>query len=96
MEKPENFGIYIPSYRRADTITTHKLLEYYKVVVRQSGAEEYAQTIPAENILPVEDEKINSVCKVWNWIIDNPKKTTSASSATTCRASTTGWNGVKS
>ena len=71
MNKPENFNIYIPSYGRADTITTHKLLEYYTVVVRESQREDYLQSIPAENILAVPDEEINSVCKVWNWLIDN-------------------------
>ena len=34
------FGIYIPSYKRAATITTHKLLEYYIVVVRKSEEDE--------------------------------------------------------
>ena len=71
MEKPKNFGIYIPSYKRADTITTHKLLEYYKVVVRESEAEDYARNIPIENIIAVPDHEINSVCKVWNWMIEN-------------------------
>lgn len=71
MEKPENFGIYIPSYKRADTITTHKLVEYYKVVIRESEHDDYLKTIPAENIIAVQDELIDSVPKVWNWIIDN-------------------------
>ena len=74
MEKPKNFGIYIPSYKRADTISTHNLVEYYKVVVRESEAEAYEKTIPKENIIAVEDEKINNVCKVWNWIIDNAEE----------------------
>lgn len=74
MDKPKNFGIYIPSYKRADTITTHKLVEYYKVVVRESERDEYAKTIPEENIIAVEDNKINSVCKVWNWITDNAEE----------------------
>lgn len=74
MEKPDNFGIYIPSYKRADTITTHLLLEYYKVVIRQSEYEDYLKTIPAENIIAVPDELICSVPKVWNWIIDNAEE----------------------
>ena len=74
MEKPEIFGIYIPSYKRADTITTHKLLEYYKVVIRQSEYEDYLKTIPAENIIAVQDDLIDSVPKVWNWIIDNAEE----------------------
>ena len=71
MEKPDIFGIYIPSYKRADTITTHRLLEYYKVVIRQSEYEDYLKTIPAENIVAVQDDLIDSVPKIWNWIIDN-------------------------
>ena len=39
------FGIYIPSYKRAATISTHKLLEYYKVVVRKSEETEYLKVI---------------------------------------------------
>ena len=64
-------GIYIPSYRRYDTIVTHTLLEYYKVVVRQSEEELYKQVIPEENIIAVEDEKICSITKVWRWIAEN-------------------------
>jgi hypothetical protein len=65
------FMIYIPSYRRSETISTHKLLEYYKVVVRKSEEEAYLKTIPKENLIAVEDDKICSVSKVWNWVIDN-------------------------
>lgn len=74
MEKPENFGIYIPSYSRADTITTHKFCEYYKVVVRESQYEDYCKTIPKENIIAVEDEAIKGVARVWNWIIENAEE----------------------
>lgn len=74
MEKPDNFGIYIPSYKRADTITTHLLMEYYKVVVRESEAEAYVKRIPEENIIAVPDQEICSVSKVWNWIIENAEE----------------------
>jgi hypothetical protein len=74
MEKPENFGIYIISYKRPDTIMTHKLLEYYKVVIRESEFDEYAKTVHPENLLPVPDEEINSVVKVMNWVIDNAEE----------------------
>ena len=65
------FGIYIPSYKRAATITTHKLLEYYKVVVRKSEEDEYLKVIPKENLIAVPDEEINNIVKVVNWIVDN-------------------------
>ena len=67
----KNFMIYIPSYGRADTITTHKILEYYRVVVRKSQEEEYLQVIPKENLIAVEDDKIDNIVKVVNWIVEN-------------------------
>lgn len=60
------FGIYIPSYKRAATISTHKLLEYYKVVVRKSEETEYLKVIPKENLIAVPDEEINNIVKVVN------------------------------
>lgn len=74
MGEKKMFGIYIPSYKRSETISTHKLVEYYKVVVRESEKSKYEKTIPAENIIAVDDEKINSVSKVWNWVIDNAEE----------------------
>lgn len=68
------FGIYIPSYKRAATITTHKLLEYYKVVVRKSEEDEYLKVIPKENLIAVPDEEINNIVKVVNWIVDNSEE----------------------
>lgn len=71
MDGNENLGIYIPSYKRADTIMTHNVVEYYRVVIRKSELEEYKKTVPEENIIAVEDELINNIPKVWNWIIEN-------------------------
>ena len=68
------FGIYIPSYKRATTISTHKLLEYYKVVVRKSEETEYLKVIPKENLIAVPDEEINNIVKVVNWIVDNSEE----------------------
>lgn len=73
MSKRE-FGIYIPSYKRAATISTHKLLEYYKVVVRKSEETEYLKVIPKENLIAVPDEEINNIVKVVNWIVDNSEE----------------------
>ena len=70
-----NFGIYIPSYGRAETTNTYKLVEYYKYVVRETQKADYlAAGIPEENIIAVEDSKINSACKVCNWIIENAEE----------------------
>lgn len=68
------FGIYIPSYKRANTITTHKLLEYYKVVVRKSEEEDYLKVIPRDNLISVNDKEINNIVKVVNWIVDNSEE----------------------
>lgn len=67
-------GIYIPSYKRADTIMTHTILEYYKVVVRKSEENEYLKKIPKENIIAVNDEEIDSLIKVMNWITENSEE----------------------
>lgn len=67
-------GIYIPSYKRSQAITTHKLLEYYKVVVRKSEENDYLKVIPADNLIAVPDEEINNIVKVVNWIVDNAEE----------------------
>lgn len=73
-EKRKSFGIYVPSYKRADTTTTYKLLEYYKYVVRKSEEEAYLKVIPRENLIAVPDEEICNIVKVVNWIIDNSEE----------------------
>lgn len=74
MEEVKSFGIYIPSYKRASTISTHHLLEYYKVVVRESEKKDYLKVIPKENLIAVPDEEIDNIVKVVNWIIDNSEE----------------------
>ena len=68
------FGIYIPSYKRANTTTTYKLLEYYTYVVRKSEEEDYLKVIPPEHLMAVEDDEIDSMIKVANYIIENAKE----------------------
>lgn len=66
------FNIYIPSYKRAKTACTHKILEYYTYVVRQSELQEYIDAgIDPDHIWAVEDSKINNLVKVVNYIVDN-------------------------
>jgi len=62
-----SFNIYIPSYKRADTISTHNLLEYCTVVVRESELEEYKKN--DIKILALPDEIIDSDIKAFNWIL---------------------------
>ena len=63
-------GIYIPSYRRAKTATTHKFLEYYKYVVRKSEEEEY-KAAGILNVMAVDDDAIGGLTEVNQWLIDN-------------------------
>lgn len=65
------FNIYIPSYNRSDTCCTHKLLQYCTYVVRKSEEKAYREVEGIENLWVVEDEKINNLVKVVNYIVDN-------------------------
>ena len=65
-----SFGLYVPSYKRAKTTTTYKLLQNYKYVVRASEEAEY-RAAGIDSLWVVEDEKINSMIKVINYIHDN-------------------------
>ena len=69
-EDEVGLGIYIPSYRRAKTVTTHRFLEYYKYVVRESEKAEY-EAAGITNILAVDDELICGLTEVNQWLIDN-------------------------
>ena len=74
MNNNKMFGIYIISYNRADSINTHRFLEYYKVVIRESEKDEYLKTVPEENLLPVPDDEICGFTKVMNWVIKNAEE----------------------
>jgi len=70
MSEIKPLGIYIPSYRRAKTATTHKFLEYYQYVVRKTEEEEYKEAgVP--NIFAVDDDLICGLTEVNQWLIDN-------------------------
>ena len=66
----ELFNIYIPSYGRAATTNTFKLLEYCTYVVRKSQEQEYRDR-GIEKIWAVPDNEIDNICKVMNYITDN-------------------------
>jgi hypothetical protein len=66
----KTFGIYIPSYKRSDTCVTHKMLDYYKYVVRASEEKLY-RAAGIENLVAVEDHKINGFTEVYKWMIEN-------------------------
>lgn len=65
------FGIYIPSYNRAEAITTLELVPSATLVVRESQKEIYQRSNPDTKIWAVEDSSINSLAKVRQYIIDN-------------------------
>lgn len=68
-----SFNIYVPSYKRYDCILTKKYLEYCTYVVRKSEEELY-RNAGIENIWAIEDEQINSVNKVKNYIIEHSQE----------------------
>lgn len=65
-----SLGIYVPSYGRAETTSTFKLLEYCTYVVRKSEEEAY-RARGIESIWAVPDNEIDNLCKVSNYIVDN-------------------------
>lgn len=68
--KPDGFNIYVPSYGRAATTNTFKLLEYCTYVVRKSQEAEYRARGIA-SIWAVDDCEIDNLCKVSNYIVDH-------------------------
>lgn len=68
-----SFNIYVPSYKRSNRIITQKILNYCTYVVRKSEEQLYKEA-GVKNIIAVEDEKINSMVKAFQWIIDNAKE----------------------
>ena len=72
MESYVKAGIYVPSYHRSNVIKTYNLLENCTYVVRESERQKYLDAGIRENDLwSVEDDLINSVDKVFWYIIKN-------------------------
>ena len=69
------FGIYIPSYKRANTCTAHRFLRYGTYIVRASEEAEYREALrDVEDhikVWAVEDELICGLTEVNQWLIDN-------------------------
>ena len=63
----KSFNIYVPSYGRAETTNTFKLLDYCTYVVRKSEEAAY-RARGIESIWAVEDTEIDNLCKVSNYI----------------------------
>lgn len=66
----KTLGIYVPSYKRPNEIITDKILNNCTYVVRQSEYDEYVKA-GVRKVIGVEDELINSMSKVRQWILDN-------------------------
>lgn len=66
----KTLGIYVPSYKRSDCIVTEHILNDCTYVVRKSEEQAYKDA-GVKKVLAVEDELINSMSKVRQWIIDN-------------------------
>lgn len=67
------FGIYVPSYHRAKTTTTYLHIPECTYVVRKSEEDAYKNK-GVGKIVSVDDELINNVVKVNQWLIDNAKE----------------------
>lgn len=68
--REKTLGVYVPSYRRSGEIITDKLLLDCTYVVRKSEEEAYVKA-GVRKVLAVEDELINSMSKVREWINHN-------------------------
>lgn len=64
----ELFKIYIPTYKRAYKIITHKLLPEAIVVCPESQVEEYLAVNPELNIMPCPDAIDGNIARKRNWI----------------------------
>ena len=63
-------GIYVPSYGRANTTTTYKLIDDCTYVVRKSEEQAYREAgVP--KIWAVDDDKIDNLVKASNYINDH-------------------------
>lgn len=70
MDKEKTFGVYVPSYNRYnDKVRIYDHLLYCTYVVRESEAQAYRDS-GIENLLVVEDRKIDNMHKVFQYIID--------------------------
>lgn len=67
-------GIYVPSYKRYENLHDKKLLSAGCTYVVRKSEENLYRSEGCENLIAVEDEKINSLGKVRQWIIDNAKE----------------------
>lgn len=63
-------GMYVPSYGRAATTKTFQFLPEATYVVRRSQEKEYRDR-GIEKIWAVDDNQIDNICKVVNYIVDN-------------------------
>ena len=73
MSKDASFGIYVPSYKRADTTTTYMHIPQAVYVVRKSEESAYRDK-GIESVLSVEDSLIDNVVKVNQRLIDNAEE----------------------
>lgn len=67
-------GFYIPSYNRYENLHETKLLGGAGAYVVRKSQENLYRAEGVEDLIAVEDDKINSLGKVRQWIIDNAKE----------------------
>ena len=67
---------FAPSLGRADTCSTHEVIQSVKYVVAESEAEAYSRHVPLQNIEIVSDQiqcAPSGKCRTLNWILDTFK-----------------------
>lgn len=70
----DDFDIYIPTYGRAGTMLTHKILPNAVIVCPESQLEDYKRNYPDMRFKPCPDEIEGNMGRKRNWIKDHAEK----------------------
>ena len=69
------FGIYVPSYKRSDSIMTYHVFDRCTYMVRKSEEQNYLKAgIAKKDLWAVEDDLINGGAKAYYYIIEHAKE----------------------
>ena len=69
------YDVYIPSYKRAETMITHKIVngDHVYVVCPESQLDEYKKNVKGVNFMPCPDSVEGNMANKRNWIFENAK-----------------------
>lgn len=65
-----DFMVYIPSFKRAKTIISHRLFDDCRVVIPESQYSDYLETVPQKWLFPIPDSQDGSFSKKINAILN--------------------------